>query len=161
MQQSTECFQNPEAKSSYRVVRSLTHPMSAAALRLWQQRPADGIVIGRDVPSRAVARLLSGIVVYRPVNGGRDLLVHLAGDSIRLRFNADITGRLYSQMFTPAEFPIRFHTIMEALEYDEPRMASVSHSNGTLEILRLELLILPAWSPDRSERWPLVFCFYV
>lgn len=147
-------------RSEYHVVTSLTHRLSGAARCFWEQRPADGIVIGRDVPSRAIARLLSQIVVYRPIDGGRDFVVHIAGDSVRRRFSADITGKKLTELFPPEECPIRSGTLVEAMERNEPRMVTIGHSNGSLEILRLELLILPALSPDRSEMWPLIFCFY-
>jgi hypothetical protein len=157
---TTAWINSEEAQSEYRVVSQLSHSMAEEAMRFWDGRPQDGIVIGRDIPSRAIAKLLSRTIIYQPIEGGRDLKVHLAGTSIRRRFGRDITGAKMSELFVPEEFPVRYKTMMETVESNEPRMATIVHRAGPVEILRLELLMLPARSPDGSEIWPLVFCFY-
>ena len=55
---------------------------------------------------------------------------------------------------------MRYNTIMEAVAADEPRMACITHTAGDVEVFRLELLMLPAWSPDHTQRWAVSFCFY-
>lgn len=157
---TVDWIQSEETKSEYRIVSQLTHSAGAAALRFWNSRPQDGIVVGRDIPSRAVAKLLSRLIVYQPIVGEADFKVHLAGTSIRRRFGRDITGERMSEVFVPEEFPVRYETLVDGLKNDEPRMASIVHRAGSVDILRLELLMLPAWSSDHSERWPLVICFY-
>ncbi len=149
-----------EEDCEYRRVPVLEHWLAPEALRFWEQRPADGIMIGRDVPSRAIARLLNRNIVYQPVDSGGDLKVRLAGSALRQRFEHDVTGWKMSEMFGPAAFPIRFRTTMEAIESGKPRMVRVAHKINNLEILHLELLILPVVAPSGGDRWALVFCFY-
>lgn len=149
-----------EVQSEYRCVDSLDHWLAPEALHFWEHRPADGIVIGRDVPSRAIARLLNRIIVYEPVDARQDLKVRLAGTAVRRRFERDITGLKMSEMFAPAEFPVRFRTAMDVIEQNTPRMVRVIHGTMDLEVLRLELLILPIIAPNGSDRWALTFCFY-
>lgn len=151
---------NAEEQSTYLRVDALDHWLAPEALHFWEHRPADGIVIGRDVPSRPIARLLNRVIIYEPVDDHHDLRVRLAGTGVRRRFAHDITGQRMSELFGPAEFPIRFRTTMEAIEQNAPRMARVTHGSENREVLRLELLILPVVAPNGSDRWALTFCFY-
>ena len=151
---------NAEEQSEYLCVDALEHWLAPEALHFWERRPADGIVMGRDVPSRAIARLLNRVIVYEPIDDHRDLKVRLAGAAVRRRFDRDITGLKMSELFGPAEFPIRFRTTMAAIEQNEPRMVHIVHGTRDIETLRLELLILPALAPHGGDRWALVFCFY-
>lgn len=146
--------------SDYQRVNALEHWLAPEALRFWDRRPADGIVIGRDVPSRAIARLLNRVIVYEPIDDHHDLKVRLAGTAVRHRFGHDITGQKMSELFSPAEFPIRFQTVMEVIERNEPRMARIVHGSTDVEILRIELLTLPVVAPNGGDRWALTFCFY-
>jgi hypothetical protein len=149
-----------EGQSRYRCVDALHHWLAPEAVHFWEHRPADGIVIGRDVPSRPIARLLKKIIVFEPVDDRRDLKVRLAGTELRRHFEHDITGRKMSELFCPAEFPMRFRIVMEAIEKNVPPMARVVVGTGDCEVSRLELLTLPAIAPNGSDRWALVFCFY-
>jgi hypothetical protein len=149
-----------EDQSEFRRVEALGHWQAPEAVRFWEQRPADGIVIGRDIPSRGIARLLNRVLIYEPSDERRDLKVHLAGSAIRYRFGRDVTGLRMSELFRPEEYPIRFRAVMEAIERNEPRMALITHGTKDFEVLRLELLMLPVIAPNGSDRWGLVFCFY-
>lgn len=156
----TEWMENGEAHSCYQRTDALAHVLAPTALRFWENRPVDGIVIGRDIPSRAIAPLLSHTIIYQPVDGRRDLRVRLAGTSLRARFPRDITGLKMSNLFGPEDFPVRFDTMMEVIDRNEPRMACITHTVGDITVFRLELLMLPAWSADRRERWAVTFTFY-
>jgi hypothetical protein len=156
----TEWIENGETNACYRETASLTHPLAPIALRFWENRPADGIVIGRDIPSRAIATLLSHVVIYQPDEGRRDLRVHLSGTALRARFARDITGLMMSNLFGPDDFPVRFNTMMDVIDRDITRMACITHTVGDIEVFRLELLMLPVWSPDLRERWAAAFAFY-
>lgn len=160
MSSAADWIANGNNLSNYRRVDALEHWLAPEAMRFWDHRPADGIVVGRDVPSRDIARLLNRVIVYEPIDEHHDLKVRLAGTAVRHRFGRDITGRKMSKLFNPAEFPIRFQTVMEVIERNEPRMARIVHGSADVEILRIELLILPIIAPNGSDRWALTFCFY-
>jgi hypothetical protein len=155
-----EWIENGEARSRFVSTDVLTHRLAPVAERFWAARPSDGIVIGRDIPSRPIAHLLSHIVIYQPVEDRSDLKVHLAGTAVRFRFSRDITGAMMSELFGPEDFPVRFRTLMEVIDKDEPRRACITHTAGGIEVFRLELLMIPVWSPGRSTRWAASFCFY-
>ncbi len=149
-----------EQQSEYICVKALEHWLVPQALHFWEHRPADGIVVGRDIPSRSIACLLNRVIVYEPIDDRRDLKVRLAGAVVFRRFERDIAGLKMSELFGPAEFAIRFRTTMEAIEQNEPRMARVTHGTKDFEVMRVELLILPVVAPNGSDRWALTFCFY-
>jgi hypothetical protein len=157
----SELIDNGEANSSYTRTNILTHSLAPIALKFWENRPTDGIIIGRDVPSRAIARLLSHMIVYEPVD--EDLRVRVAGAAIRNRFPRDIADLRMSELFNSSDFPVRYNTVMEAIKIGEPRLVCITHNAGEkrdVELFRLELLILPVWSPTRDARWATSFCFY-
>jgi hypothetical protein len=153
-------IENEDTVSEYRAIDALSHPEATTALRFWARRPQDGLMIGRDVPSRAIARLLSHIAIYAPLADGSDAVVHLAGSGLRMRFGRDITGLMMSQVFLPEDFQVRLAAIKDVIKCGEPRLAEIVHRTGGLEILRLELLTLPVLAPNGKDRWALAFVFY-
>ena len=141
--------------SEYRSIGTLTHPQAMKAVAFWDARPADGIIIGRDVPSRAIASLLSYVIVHEPIDGGSDLKVRLAGASIRKRFGRDITGETMSKMFPTPDFPDRLSSVMTAIETGVPQYAFCLVTSGSLVILHTELVIMPVLAHDRVTKWGL------
>lgn len=151
----------PEVESDFRRVASLTHPDAAKAVAFWENRPADGLVIGRDVPSRAIATLLSRVIVYEPVNDKTDLRVHLAGTVLRRRFSIDLRGKLMSELFSTSHFPVRFKTAMAAIEEGRPQYSSITHTHGEVASFRIELMQIPIFAADGVTPWLLTFVFYL
>jgi len=160
VERAAEWIESGITSAEFRRVEVLTHPDAQAALRFWQNRPADGIKIGRDVPSRAIARLLSRTVIYEPIEGGRDFKVHLAGSGIRRRFDRDITGECISQLYNAGDLQPRLNGIQDVLASNEARMAQIIHRAADLEVLRIELFQIPLAAPNGVDRWVLTFAFY-
>ena len=146
--------------TEYRPIAALTHPEAAKILAFWDARPADGLVIGRDVPSRAIASVLSHIIVHEPINGGSDLKVRVAGTAIRKRFGRDITGETLSKLFPTPSFPVRLKSVLTAIDTGTPQFADCQLSTGSLEILHSELVILPIFAPDRVSKWTMTVVFF-
>jgi len=147
-------------RSDFVRVDHLAHPDAALALHFWQKRPIDGIHMGRDVPSRDIARLLSRVLIYEAIDGGEDFKVHLAGSSVQQRFGRDITGESISQLFSGGDLPVRYEALKEVVWLDEPRMARIVHRIGKVDVLTIELLQVPIVAPNGSDRWVLTFVFY-
>ena len=147
-------------QSEYRPIAAPAHPEAVKALAFWDARPADGIVIGRDVPSRAIASLLSHVIIHEPINGGSDLKVRVAGTAVRKRFGRDITGETLSHIFPTPSFPGRLKSVLTAIETGAPQFADCHLSSGSLEILRSELVILPVLAPDRVSKWTMTIVFF-
>ena len=160
MEKVADWIESGKTRANYAQVDRLSHPDAQQALRFWQERPVDGILMGRDIPSRSIARLLSRIVIYEPVDGGADFKVHLAGASIRHRFGRDISGESIALLFTAGDLPLRRDALNGVLMLNEPRMACIVHSVGKVEILKIELLQVPVTAPNGRDRWVLTFVFY-
>jgi hypothetical protein len=147
-------------QTEYRPIAAPAHPEAVKALAFWDARPADGIIIGRDVPSRAIASLLSHIIVHEPIDGGSDLKVRVAGTAVRRRFGRDVTGETLSKLFPTPSFPERLKSVLTAIETGVPQFADCQLSSGSLEILHSELVILPVLAPDRVSKWAMTVVFF-
>ena len=147
-------------RDEYRLVAAANHPKAQQLLAFWEARPADGIVIGRDVPSRAIANILNNITIYEPVNGGSDLKVRVAGTSIRRRFNREVTGMLMSELFPPDEFREHLETTLANIKSGTATIVDSHLINGAVEKMHLEVVVLPVFAPDRVSKWVLTGLFY-
>lgn len=130
-------------------------------LAIWQTRPADGLMMGRDVPSRALAPLLSHLVVWEPLNDATDFRVRLAGDTLHRRFDGDIKGRLMSELFPVQDLAEHLQTNRRAINSDSPVFLKVFVTSKVAENLSAEVVILPIVSPDRASLWTLSGAFFL
>jgi hypothetical protein len=105
--------------------------------------------------------LLSHVIVQEPINGGNDLKVRVAGTAVRRRFGRDITGDIMSNLFQAPTFPARLKSVLTAIETGAPQFADCQLSNGSLEILHSELVILPILAPDRVSKWAMTVVFFL
>jgi len=160
MDRLAEWIEGGMTHSEFVPIDALTHPNAKAALQFWAERPSDGIHIGRDVPSRLIARLLSHVTIYEPLPDGSDFKVHLAGSGIRHRFGRDITGETMAEIYSPEDMPVRFKTLQEVIATGEPRMTRITHRAGKVDVLKIELLQIPVVAPNGHDRWVLTFVFY-
>ena len=147
-------------RDEHRVLPAASHPKAQQLLAFWKARPADGIVIGRDVPSRAIAGLLNNIAIFEPVNGGSDLKVRLAGTSVRRRFGGEVTGKLMSELFPPDDFQEHLKSSIASMESDTVTIMDSRLTYGVVERMHLEVVILPVLAPDRVSKWVLAGLFY-
>lgn len=154
------CVAGAGIHSAYRPITELTHPLADKVMAFWQSRPVDGIVIGRDVPSRAIASLLSRIIVHEPIDGDRDLKVRVAGGGIVRRFGIDITGKTMSELFPTADFKDRRESVLKAIREGTPQYADCVLSTGSIEMLHTELVILPVYAPNHTDVWGLTVCCF-
>jgi hypothetical protein len=128
---------------------------------VWRkQRAADGFVVGRDVPSRALASVLRNLVLYEPLDGGRDFGVRLAGSALIRRFGCDITGLKLSELFNPESFANYRAAMMDVVTKDAPIDLDVTLTAKGRTQLHFEVLGLPVLAADRSTVWVLGGLFY-
>ena len=130
-------------RNEFRFVDAPTLELAKKLMAFWDARPADGVVVGRDVPSRPLAALLSNISIWEPRESGEDFFVHLAGSATQIRFGEDITGKMMSAVFDPFSFDLWRDGF-----------------NAVLKLLHLEAIGLPVLSADQSARWVLLGMFY-
>lgn len=147
-------------RDEYRTMPAPTHSGAQKLLAFWKARPADGIVVGRDVPSRAIAAILNNIAIFEPVDGGRDLKVRLAGSSLRRRFDGEITGKLMSELFPPEDFRDHLKQTLLGLKTDTAVIINSHLISGAVEKMHMEVVVLPILAPDRVSKWVLAGLFY-
>ncbi|MEI9887959.1 MAG: PAS domain-containing protein [Rhizomicrobium sp.] len=152
----------PPLVNSYRRVDTPQHGDAAILLDYWRSciAKAGGFVVGRDIPNRAIARLLRNIIVTEPVGGSADFHMRLAGSGIRRRFGEEIGGHLLSSLFSAADFAHHLALSNEVLRDGRPLIVDSRTRRGAIEELHLEVVLLPAKSPDGKHDWILVGMFY-
>ena len=135
------------------------HPDAQKLKTFWEARPADGIVVGRDVPSRAISHLLSHVVVWEPFENGSDMRVRLAGAALARRFPDNLKGRTMSELF-PNDFRSHLSESDQVFEKGTPLFLESRVSCGKIEVLHLEIALLPVRSPDGKRPWLLTGVFF-
>ena len=131
---------------------------------LWSERTAKGgFVVGEDVPSRRIARVMHNLVLFEPViEAGKvkDLRVRIAGDTVHMRFGYNPTGMLLSELFDEDEFASHIARTNEAIRTGTPIILRSELRRGRVVERRLEIAVLPVWNAARTERWILTGVFY-
>jgi hypothetical protein len=150
-----------DADATYTRLSEPRHFGARLALEAWRtQRLADGFVVGRDVPSRALAPVLRNLAVYEPLDGGCDFRARLAGSALIRRFGCDVTGLKLSELFDREAFEHHRAVMAEVLASQTPRSLDVQIKSESRTQLRFEVLSLPVLAPDRETGWLLTGLFY-
>jgi hypothetical protein len=159
---ATPGFNYAELIDHYLCVEQPRHAGAKKLLAYWQDCMAkgDGFVVGRDIPARPIAEVLSNIVLYEPLPDGSDLKVRLAGASVRHRVVPDLKGSLLSQQFFGEDFKHHLASSFETIRSGVPTVLDSSLRRGSFEEMHSEVLLLPVTAPDLVSKWLLVGMFY-
>jgi hypothetical protein len=127
----------------------------------WQVcKAGPGFVVGRDVPSRALAGVLRNLALYEPLKDKSDFRMRLAGTAYMRRFGRDVTGLKLSEMYGESHFGTRRANLAAVIETNAPEIAEVKIERHGRVFLRYEALKLPVLSPDRKDVWIMGAFFY-
>jgi hypothetical protein len=130
-------------------------------LEIWEDRERDGgFVIGCDLPSRALSRTLSHLMVNEPTPDGTDFTVRLAGSMFLNRYGRDVTGCRLSQLFDEDTAMRHCMDAAESLRSNRPLYLDVLLTEAGLVRSHYEIIRLPVWAPNKSARWSLAGMFY-
>jgi len=136
------------------------HRGARLLLETWRDRTAAGrFLVGRDVPSRALARVLSGLMLFEPLRSG-DFRVRLAGHGVRRRFGRDVTGENLSRVMDREPFARQAAFLRAVLETGEPFIAEVRQMEEGRLILCHEQVALRVFAPDGRTPWVLSGLFF-
>jgi hypothetical protein len=136
------------------------HRGARVLLEAWRARQAEGhFVVGRDVPSRDLARVLSGLALYEPLYTG-DFRVRLAGHALRRRFGRDITGETLSRLMDQAQFSRHAAQMHRLLAGGQPLIVEVRIQEEERLCLCYELVALRVFAPDGRTPWVLSGLFF-
>lgn len=150
----------PDSMETHIVRAAPVHHGARTLLEAWYAREAEGrFVVGRDVPSRALARVLSGLALYEPLYTG-DFRVRLAGHALRRRFGRDVTGETLSRLLDEAQFARHASQMRALMDSGRPLIAEVRmHEEGRLRLC-YELVALRVFAPDGRTPWVLSGIFF-
>ncbi|GEM_PF-1769449 len=160
-------FNEDDLEPLHEVLDSVSEPKhfgTRLLADLWSEREGeDGFVIGRDVPSRRIARVMHNLMLLQPiVEGGRvkDMRVRIAGDTLNMRFGVNPTGMLLSELFPEEDFAQHLIRTNQVLDESVPLILRSELRRGRVTERRLEIAVLPVWNAGRTERWILAGVFY-
>jgi hypothetical protein len=150
----------------YRYVRTVrmapSHPSSIALMACWRELEAKGgMRMGRDIPSRALVKLLPHILITEPIDNWEDARIRLAGTAMLERFGRDIAGTLVSQIYENDldGAQLLLHLGRCATESREPGVVDTRIFVDGIEMMHLEIVLMPINSADGSGVWNLVGAF--
>jgi len=136
------------------------HHGARQLLDIWTAREAEGrFTVGRDVPSRGLARLLSGLALFQPILHG-DFRVRLAGLAMRRRFGRDVTGEKLSELLTDEQFADHSERLQALLEGGRPLLLETRLNEGGRLRLCYEMLVLRVFAPDGVTPWAMSGIFF-
>lgn len=143
-------------EEKYRRIDAPTLKGARELVEFWNDRPADGVVMGRDIPSRRVAHLLANILLWEPIENNADARLRLAGETLRWRFGGNAVGQRFRDLVAPSIADaflgkMQDHVLQDICACFDMRL----HRNVPIEgvgDLHFELIIFPVWSGGRKGR---------
>lgn len=140
------------------------HSLARELVAVWDERPDDGLQLGRDIPSRKMARTLANLLIWEPVEDGNDFRLFLMGEVLRFRFGGNATGRYMSELLDPeiyTAFQMYCRTMLSQDNCDcfDVKL-SQDASRYALQAQEFELVMMPIYSRTRS-RLVLTGSFYL
>lgn len=136
-------------------------------LRLWNDRPQDGLQLGRDIPSKQSATLLTHLMVFQPTHNFDDLTCILAGEVIRARFGEYVVGKKLSELLRPEVFALQIARSQRVIAQDTTSIEHISLFSRdevtAIEtvFLTFDLVLMPVWTKDRSAKTIITGTFFV
>ena len=159
-----ERLHKPSEKFTYpkAVIAEPEHPSTKVLITHWRSYEAKGgMRMGRDVPSRAIAMLLSCISICEPLGNWVDGRIRIAGSILTLRFGRDIHGQLISELYRddPDGGRMLLENARRAQETRQPGLLSTRVFAGQHEVMRFEVVALPILAADGLAQLSLVGTF--
>lgn len=151
-----------ELEHRFRAVREPEHPSTLKLIAYWQSCEAQGgMRMGRDIPARAIAKLLRDLTVSEPVGDWEDARVRLAGSGMNEHFGREVSGLLNSEIFAGRTEDKQMMLAGARNVIAKNRPGTVEHTlfDGERAVLRQEMTALPLLSPDGSAHWILIGTF--
>ncbi len=156
-----ETYSGPRQVSEYTALGQPRHPNSARLLECWQEKQSEGgFIMGRDIPSRALARVLHSLMVAEPVNNRSDFKVRLAGTALRRRWGREITGLSFSDLFKGDNFARQMRDTTSVIDGKVPVIIDAKQIDDGFVHNHREAVVLPILAPDRATAWILAGIFY-
>ncbi len=153
----------PKKSEAGALITQLSQPTLPKALKLlefWQDHQPGGVVVGRHVPSREIAPLLSSLVLYEPMESGEDWRIRLAGAALLRRFGRDVSGHMISALYPRDHFVILRTRAMLVVTTGTPQIDEVVIRSSERTLQHFETVHLPVYAPDGKSVWDMAGYFY-
>lgn len=139
------------------------HPSSRLLIDYWKTcEERGGMRMGRDIPNRALSKVLANVAVTEPVEDWRDGRMRLVGSALTHRFGRDITGVLISELFVyddPQMLATMLGGAKMAATKRRPGIATDRVLLDGVEKMRNEVVVLPVLAPNGETMWALTGTF--
>jgi hypothetical protein len=150
----------PENRRAYTPVVEPKHPRSVQLVQFWQEgEKSGGLVVGRDIPSRPIAAILRNLMVCEPIAEFSDFRIRHAGTAYIAHYGYDITGKLMSELYEPDIFKHNCRCAAEVIRSGRPEVLDANLSQFGISRRHYEVVQLPVWGPDKTNRWMLCGIF--
>jgi len=153
----------PFARDHVEVTTPLAEPVHFGARLLfnhWREKQEKGgLIVGRDLPARALSPALRNLGLYEPIAGCRDFHVRLAGSAFLRRFGRDVTGLKLSDLFEGAAFESHRSQMANMIADRRHFSTDVVLKKNRRDSLNFEMLGLPVLN-ENGARWALTGIFY-
>ena len=136
------------------------HPKNLALVRYWSSKAdAAGIVHRRDIDPVDLKKIIGGLFIVEPVDGGADLLYRLVGYQNENRLGMKCMGRRFSSCYAPgmAAHQIAFHIRVAAS--GKPAFLSGRLLGLDLEYVNFEASYFPV-RVEGGEGWQMMGGMY-
>ena len=138
------------------------HASTRALIDCWRTYEKDGgMRMCRDIPSRAIGKLLQYILIAEPINDWNDANIRLAGTALIERFGRDIAGMTLCENYADDRegASILLQLGAETTRLREPRLLDTRIFIEGIEMLHLETVMLPIFAPDGVSTWVMAGAF--
>jgi hypothetical protein len=150
----------PKNKRVYSPVAEPQHPKSITLVEFWRDREkAGGLIVGRDLPSRAIAAILRNLIVYEPIDDCSNFRVRHAGTAYVEHYGFDVTGKLMSELFDDDVFGFNCAKAKEVIHSGAPEVFDANLSEYGISRRHYEVVLLPVWGTDERSKWMLCGIF--
>ena len=137
------------------------HPDARLLLGYWREHAhTGGLVVGRHIPSRRLAKLLENLALYEYCTQSDDFRVRLAGFSLVRRFGSDITGRCLKEVLPRDDHARHRAALLSVLETGVPLSLDVKIKSPDRPLMHFEILALRATASDGCTALLLSGQFY-
>ena len=145
---------------AYTPVVEPKHPHSVQLVQFWQAgEKADGLVVGRDIPSRPIAAILRNLMVCEPIAEFSDFRIRHAGTAYITHYGCDVTGKLMSVVFEAEIFKHNCKCAAAVIRSGQPEVLDANLTQFGILRRHYEVVQLPVWGPDKTNKWMLCGIF--
>ena len=103
---------------------------------------------------------MSKLIVFEPVEDGRDFCIRLAGSGLLRRFGEDVSGKMLSQLYGGKSFENYRENLLMALTGGDFHAVDVRVTQGPNLLFHIEYIFLPVLSFDGNQIWVVAGVFY-